>query len=458
MRTQPLNETAKLDKATIGATTASSHLLRNAAHVFVTSAVLAGATAADSARAAWVDTWAASVQPIWAADALPLSTQIPDSLTNSTVRQIVRASVGGRRVRIVLSNEYGSMPLTVGGATVARVVDSTSLIDASSIRSATFGGETVATLAPGARIVSDAIDMPVDALARMAVSVYLPEKTPLTTFHWDGRQRAEVASGNFLRNARIARSALLDARLFLSEVLVDAPEGARTVVAIGDSITDGRGVTIDADRRWTDDLAKRLAVDDVAVINAGISGARLLHDGMGVNALARLDRDVLARTRVDTIVVLLGANDIGWPGSSFAPHEAPMTVRALAEGYRQLIERAHMQGIRVVGGTLAPFEGALEGTPIEGYYNVDKEAVRQQVNAWIRTSGAFDAVADFDAALRDPQHPARLLSRFDCGDHLHPNDAGNAAMARVLTSTMLFGRPPSRNERRRPGVDGVAWR
>lgn len=436
METHLPNEADKADKPVAPA---SSHLLINAARALVTSAVLAGTAAADTARAAWVDTWAASVQPIWAADALPLSTQIPDALTNSTVRQIVRASVGGRRVRIVLSNEYGSAPLTVGGATVAHVTDNTSQIDVSSIRSATFGGKTAAIILPGARLISDAIDMPVDALARLAVSLYLPEKTPLATFHWDGRQRSEIGTGNHLRSARISGSSLLEARLLLSDVLVDAPEGARTVVAIGDSITDGRGVTIDADRRWTDDLAKKLAADDVAVVNAGISGARLLSDGMGVNALARLDRDVFVRSHVDTLVVLLGTNDIGWPGSSFAPHEAPMTARAIVEGYRQLIERAHVRGIRVVGGTLAPFEGALEGTPIKGYYNIDKEAVRQQVNAWIRTSGAFDAVADFDAELRDPQHPARLLSRFDCGDHLHPNDAGNAAMAHVLTSTILFG-------------------
>lgn len=421
------------------ATRVSSRMLRNATHALVTSAVLASGAATDAARAAWIDTWAASVQPIWAPDALPLATQIPDALTNGTVRQIARVSVGGSRIRVVLSNEYGATPLQIGGVSVARIAGETTKTDMPANRPMTFGGAQETTVPPGARVVSDPLDMPVEAMARLAVSLYLPKRTPLTTFHWDGRQRAQVVMGNHLRSAQLDNPSLLEARLFLSDVLVDAPEGARTVVALGDSITDGRGATIDADRRWTDDLAKRLVSDDMAVVNAGISGARLLRDGMGVNALARLDRDVLARRHVNTLVVLLGTNDIAWPGSSFAPHDPPATVQALAEGYRQLIVRAHMQGIRVVGGTLTPFEGALEGTAIHGYYNADKEKVRQGVNAWIRTSGAFDAVADFDAALRDPQHPSRLLTRFDCGDHLHPNDAGNAAMARVLTREVLLG-------------------
>lgn len=432
-------KTIPAKKAVPHAKTVSSRFLRHAAHALATTAVLAGAAASDTARAAWIDTWAASVQPIWAEDALPLTTQIPGSVKNTTVRQVVRVSVGGRRIRIVLSNEYGSTPLAVGGVSVSRLAGGTFPIDASNWRSVTFAGKTAATIAPGARIISDAIDMPVNALAHLAVSLYLPEPTPLTTFHWDGRQRAQVASGDRLHSTGIADASLLEARLFLSDVLVDAPQGARTVVALGDSITDGRGATIDADRRWTDDLAQRLAVDDVAVVNAGISGARLLRDGMGVNALARLDRDVLARAHVETLVVLLGTNDIGWPGSSFAPHEAPVAFQAMIDGYRQLIERAHLRGIRVVGGTIPPFEGALEGTQVQGYYDVDKERVRRKINAWIRTSGAFDAVADFDAALRDPQHPARMLPRFDCGDRLHPNDAGNAAMARVLTPAVLFG-------------------
>ena len=420
--------------------TPSSRLLRNAAQAFVTSAMLVGAASAEPTSVHWTDTWTASVQPIWAADALPLAKDIPDSLADSTVRQIVRASIGGERLRVVLSNEYGTTPLKIGGVQVAKPIDETSDVDLSTNRIVTFGGRETTTIPAGARMVSDPVAIRIAPLGRLSVSLYLPEYTPLTTFHWDGRQRAAVVSGNRLASARFAEPSMLDARLFLSDVLVDARRGARTVVALGDSITDGRGATIDADRRWTDYLARRLAGDRTAVLNAGISGARMLNDGMGVNALARLDRDVLSRPGVRTVAVLLGTNDIGWPGSSFAPHDAPMTAQAIIDGYRQLIERAHMRGIRVVGGTIAPFEGALEGTPIHGYYTAAKDNVRQQVNAWIRESGAFDAVADFDAVLRDPAHPTRMLPRFDCGDHLHPNDAGDEAMAAALTDAILFGR------------------
>lgn len=417
-----------------------SRLLRNTAHALVTSAVLASGAFAEPADAAWIDTWTASVQPIWPANALPLETGIPDTLTDSTVRQIVRLSVGGDRVRIVLSNEYGATPMKIGGVEVARLAGETARADLSTRRTVTFDGQPTATIPAGARLMSDSIELAMPSLARLSVSLYLPERTPLTTFHWDGRQRAEIAPGNRLASADLPGAMQLDARLVLSDVMVDAPAGARAVVALGDSITDGRGATLDADRRWTDYLARQVAGKPIAVLNAGISGARVLSDGMGVNALARFDRDVSARPNVRTVVLLLGTNDIGWPGSSFAPHDAPMTAQALIDAYRQLIERAHVRGIRVVGGTIAPFEGALEGSPIRGYYSRDKDQVRQQVNAWIRASGAFDAVADFDAVLRDPQHPSRLLPRFDCGDHLHPNDAGDAAMAAVLTPRMLFGR------------------
>jgi lysophospholipase L1-like esterase len=419
--------------------TASSRLLRNAAQAFVASAVLAGAASAEPTSVHWVDTWTASVQPIWAADALPLAKGIPDSLTDSTVRQTVRVSLGGERLRVVLSNEYGATPLKIGGVRVAKLIGERADIDASTNRTVTFGGRAQATIPAGARLVSDPVEMPVAPLAQLSVSLYLPDHTPLTTFHWDGRQRAAVASGNRLNNVRLPDASMLDARLFLSDVLVDAPRGARSVVALGDSITDGRGATIDSNRRWTDYLAQRLAGENTAVLNAGISGARLLQDGMGVNALARFDRDVLSRPGVRAVVVLLGTNDIGWPQSSFAPHEALITAQAIIDGYRQLIERAHMRGIRVVAGTIAPFEGALDGTPIHGYFSAEKDRVRRQVNAWIRESGAFDAVADFDAVLRDPAHPARMLARFDCGDHLHPNDAGDAAMAAALTDEILFG-------------------
>jgi lysophospholipase L1-like esterase len=211
------------------------------------------------------------------------------------------------------------------------------------------------------------------------------------------------------------------------------------VVAFGDSLTDGNGSTPGANRRWPDFLARRLAPQGVGVANAGISGARVWGDKMGVNAMARFDADVLSQPGVRTVVMMLGINDIGWPDSGFAPDDAPMTAARLTEGYRQLAEAARLRGVRIVGGTIAPYEGSLHGTPLSGHYNPAKDAVRREVNRWIRESGVFDAVVDFDAVLRDPAHPARLLPAYDSGDNLHPNDAGYQAMAQALDMATLFG-------------------
>ncbi len=228
------------------------------------------------------------------------------------------------------------------------------------------------------------------------------------------------------------------ARPLLTGIQVEADQTARAVAVIGDSITDGATASLDKDSRWPDFLAARLAPHGVAVVNAGISGARLLSDGMGVNALARLERDVLAQPGVRSVVVVLGINDIAWPGTTFAREAPRPTLEALTAGYRQLIEQARSRGLRVIGATLTPFEGALPGTPLEDYYHPDKDALRRQVNDWMRNSGAFDAVIDFDAALRDPAHPARMAARFDSGDRLHPGDEGNRAMADAVDLDALL--------------------
>jgi lysophospholipase L1-like esterase len=210
-------------------------------------------------------------------------------------------------------------------------------------------------------------------------------------------------------------------------------------VTLGDSITDGNGSTPDANSRWPDFLAKRLADKNVAVLNAGISGARLLQDRMGANALARFERDALSQPQVKAVILLMGINDIAWPGSSFAPDAPPVTSAALIAGYRHLIARAKTHGVRIIGATLTPFEGALEDTPLEGYFTAEKERTRQAVNHWIRTSGEFDAVVDFDAATRDPQNPTRFRSTLDSGDHLHPGNDGYKAMADAVDLQALLG-------------------
>jgi lysophospholipase L1-like esterase len=267
--------------------------------------------------------------------------------------------------------------------------------------------------------------MPAAARDKLAINVYLPQRTPLATFHWGAQQTGYIADGNQAGAARLPSAQPLSGRALLSGIWVDAATPAPALVAFGDSITDGNGSTPNADRRWPDYLAARLSKDGVAVVNAGISGARLLGDRMGANAAARFEQDVLSQPGARTAIVLIGINDIGWPQSIFAPQEAPMTAARMIAVYRQLIAQARAHKMRIIGGTLLPFEG----TQIDGYYTAAKDALRHQVNQWIRESGEFDAVADFDALLRDPAHPARMQPRYDSGDHLHPGDAGYEAMA-----------------------------
>ena len=411
-------------------------------------ALTAGASISGPAVPAahtWVSTWSASPQPVWGSDFL-FPSNLPVALRDQTLRQVARVSLGGPRVRIVLSNAYGRLPLTVGRTTLARPLTS-SAVAADSLRSVTFGGRESATIAPGASLLSDPIAWPVAALEQLAVSLYLPEEVPLSTFHWDGRQTGWIVAGDQTMAPALqteeAGARSTTARTLLVGLQVEAASTARAVAVIGDSITDGAAASLDRDRRWPDFLAARLAPHGVAVVNAGISGARLLSDGMGVNALARLERDVLAQPGVQSVVVMLGINDLGWPGTAFAPDSPRPTLEALTAGYRKLVEQAHSRGVRVVGATLTPFEGALPGTPLDNYYQPDKDRLRRQVNDWIRTGGVFDAVIDFDAVLRDPAHPARLASRFDSGDRLHPGDEGNRAMAEAVDLEALL---PTRAE------------
>lgn len=396
-----------------------------------------------SAATPWVATWQASPQPVWGAGFL-FPANVPSELSDQTVRQVARISLGGPRLRIVLSNAYGEAPITVGKATVARPAGggADGAVDAGSVRSVTFGGLAAATIPPGAALLSDPVALPVAAQERVAVSLYLPVATPVRSFHWDGRQSSWIVTGDQTSAATIetdtGRAQGTTARVLLTGIQVEAAAPPRAVAVIGDSITDGATASLDADRRWPDFLAARLVPHGVAVINAGISGARLLSDGMGVNALARLERDVLAQPGVCSVIVMLGINDIGWPGTAFAREAPSPTLEALMAGYRQVIEQGRSRGIRIVGATLTPFEGALPDTPLADYYHPDKDTLRRQVNDWIRHGGAFDAVIDFDAALRDPAHPARIAARFDSGDRLHPDDAGNRAMAEAVDLEALL--------------------
>ncbi len=376
----------------------------------------------------WHTTWTAPAQPVWADDfVLPLG--MPNPMENATLRQWLRASVGGQRFRVVVSNEYGRTPLRIGRAAVSAEDGA-----ATPLR---FGGAAGAVVAPGGVLASDPVDRPIASGTRLQVDLFLPGRTSPAGFHWDAREHVLLAPGDTVGRPMEATAPPMTARAFITELQVEARREPAAIVALGDSLTDGNGATPGADQRWPDHLSRRLAPLGVAVLNAGISGNRLLRDGMGEGALARLDRDVL-RPGVRTVVVLLGTNDIGWPGGPFAPGEALPTLRALQDGFHALVRRAHAKGVRVVAATLPPFEDALRGTPLEGHFSPAKEALRQQLNAWIRASGSFDAVVDFDAILRNPERPSRLLPAFDSGDHLHPGDAGYRAMAEGIPLDILL--------------------
>jgi lysophospholipase L1-like esterase len=366
----------------------------------------------------WVGTWGASPQqPVTAFGTAP-------SFANQTVREIVRISVGGARFRVRLTNEFGTQPLLIGAAHIA-ISAGGAAIKSGTDRVLTFSGHSSILVPPGAPVLSDPVDLKAADLASVAVSIYLPQTTGPATWHLEGKQTAYIVLGDGTGAPDLgARATTSTARFFLSGVEAAGFEHKSAIVTFGDSITDGTQSTVNANHRWPDRLAERLAAsgdDDTGVVNEGISGNRILHDNAGPNALSRFDRDVLATPGLRFMTVLLGINDIGFGG--FIPTEA-VSADDIIGGYRQLIARAHSRRIRIYGATLTPFDNV--GSP---YFSAAHEVERQAVNAWIRTSGEFDAVIDFDKVVRDPNNPSKLLPAFDSGDHLHPSDAGYKAMA-----------------------------
>ncbi|QWU17285.1 Lysophospholipase L1 [Paenibacillus sophorae] len=374
----------------------------------------------------WIASWYASPEPIWG-DEFPFLTNLPEKLNNQTIRQVARISLGGQRVRVELSNEYGKRPLVIGEAAIALTGTGSKIVQGSN-RKLAFSGKRSIAIPIGATILSDPVELDIDPLSSVSISVFLSEETEPTTFHWDARQTTYIANGNHISDIDIDADTTTVASMYLKRIFVDAPMNAGTVVAIGDSLTDGASATVDANTRWPNFLANRLVPQNVSVLNAGISGGRLLNNVKGINVLARFDRDVLNQPNVKTVIVIIGSNDIGMPGMAFAPTESLPAADALIAGYRQLIARAHARNVRIIGGTLPPFQM---------YYTEVKEKLRQQVNEWIR-SGEFDAVFDLDALSRDPDHPSRFLPVFDSGDHLHPGDAGNKRIAEAMDLDMLL--------------------
>ena len=361
---------------------------------------------------------------------VPIRVLNPDlHFSDQTLRQIVRMSVGGERVRVVLTNAFGTEPLAVGAASVA-IRDSDSTIVPASVRELRFSGHPSATIPAGAVMASDPVTLAVPALADLAIDIYLPGDTatsgsPVTAHNRSVQTHYVSATGDHTGVTALPVMSKTESWFFLARVEVDAPSNTGAVVTIGDSITDGYGATVDTNSRWPDHLARRFqaANIDMAVLNVGIDGNRVLSGRVGGSALARFDRDVLVQTGVTHVIVLEGINDIGARG---------MDPRASAEeliaGHKQLIARAHARGLKIYGATLTPFNG----TPIPGYWTADGEITRQTLNAWIRTGGEYDGVIDFDAATLDPTKPLWFRPDYDSGDHLHPGDAGYETMANAV--------------------------
>jgi lysophospholipase L1-like esterase len=387
--------------------------------------------------ATWIGTWAASPQP-----------HFPGALktfNNQTIRMIVHTSAGGSRARVRISNLYGDQPLNVGAAHIARRA-SVADIDAATDRTLTFHGKPSITIAPGATIVSDAVNLEVPALSDLAVSLFFPEKTDATTSHALSKQTNYISSdGNFAAEAKFPVAKTFRNWPFLTSVDVERKSGA-AIVAFGSSLTDGDGTTPAANHRYPDILAERLQ-GRFGVLNEGIIGNRLLRDspeqmtnlfgaGLGESGLKRFDRDVLQQSGVKYVIIALGVNDILMPGD-MSPSTEVVTAQNLIDTYRQLIKRGHRNGIRVIGSTMPGFEDSFFKDPPMQFYTPEKEAVRQKVNEWILNSNEFDGVIDFDAVVRDPKDPKRIREDYNSGDHLHPNDAGSIAEGEAIPLSLF---------------------
>ena len=402
--------------------------MRSKLRLFVASAAASLlCVAASAARAdGWIGTWGAS-------DVFPVGQDV----NFVTLRQFVRLSAGGRRVRIRFSNATGQYQLVIGAAHVAKPAadGAPGAIDTASDHALTFGGGAGVAVAPGAEVVSDPVEMDLPPLSTLAISTFVPRWTGPSVIHLDGVATTYISGdGDFTAAAAIPSPHTSTSRFFIDEVDVEALGQPGAVVTLGDSITDGYRSQVDGNHRWPDRLAERLAARPnaapVGVVNAGVSGNRILHDRpedlFGPSALARLDRDVLSTPGLRWVVLMEGINDIGHSTSAMLP-EQDVTADQIIAGMKQIVARVHAHGAKIYGATLTPYEG----TVFHGYYQPEGEKKREAVNEWIR-HGDFDAVIDFDAVVRDPEHPTRIRAEYDVGDHLHPNDAGYRAMGEAV--------------------------
>ncbi len=377
----------------------------------------------------WVTSWGASQQIPEPQNALP-----PDDLRDATVRQIFHLSVGGSALRVHLSNAFGTEALHFTSVHIAHPMSpATGAIDPATDKALTFAGSSDVTVPPGAEYVSDPLEYPVAALSDLAVTFHLDAPPAGETSHPGSRATSYYVHGDTVSAATLTGAKHVDHWFEVSGIDVLATSGAASVVALGDSITDGHGATTNGNDRWTDVLAQKLqsspATRSVGVSNQGIGGNHLLTDGLGPNALSRFDRDVLAPAGIRWVIAFEGVNDLGGLARTgeVPPAAHAALVQQVLAAYQQIIARAHAHGLRVIGATITPYTGS-------DYYHPGplSESDRQAVNQWIRAAGHFDAVIDFDAVVRDPQHPDHLLPSYDCGDHLHPSPAGYRAMGNAV--------------------------
>jgi lysophospholipase L1-like esterase len=401
-----------------------------AASAILTAAIVApfDAPARDRDEAPWIGTWAASPQ----SPEPPIVPANPAELDNQTLRQVIHTTIGGRKVRVRLSNEYGATTLRIGGVTLARHAKGAALVPGSE-RTLTFAGRSSFDIPAHAPALSDSLDFDVAANSDLVISIFLPNKTLASTFHQLAVATTYVSPiGDHTNAVDMPVVSTTQSWFFLTGVSVEGSDKDGAVVTFGDSITDGYGSTPDANRRWPDVLARRLEAErrtaHLAVLNEGISGNRTQFDYMGPSALARLDRDVLGAPGVKFVILLEGINNIGFSGAFEDHANEAVSAEDIIASEQQIVDRVHQQGLKIYGGTLTPFEG----TAFPGYFTPEGEQKRQAVNRWIRESGAFDAVIDFDEAVRDPAQPSRMLPAYDSGDHLHPNDAGYEVMGQLV--------------------------
>lgn len=369
----------------------------------------------------WVGTWATS----------PMASANTDGRyggEDMTVREIVHVSMGGPLMRVVLTNEFGTEPLTIGAVHVA-LAGKGGEISLTSANAMTFGGKGSITIPAGSMAVSDPAGLAMPAFADVAVSIFVPAQTiQQVSVHGFADQTNYVSAGNEVSRVKLTAAKEIFSWPFLKGVEVKVGGGSGSIVCFGDSITDGALSTRDANSRWPDLLARRLQGNkkaaNLGVLNEGIGGNRVLHDGTGPSALARFDRDVVAQAGVKYLVIMEGINDIGVAAGPNNPHDV-VTAEDLIEGFSQMAARAHTHGIQVIGATLTPYEGAKYASPAG-------EAMREAVNQWIRTSNLLDGVIDFEKATQDPANPKAFAPNADSGDHLHPKDAGYKAMADAI--------------------------